>query len=397
MEQSYCREMIKNIEELDKKGLLDNQILILFGHCEATERMVDYLLEAGKAIRGIADNNQNKWGMKYREIEVSAPDQILTDSPEKTIIMIASSAYEPMKSQCIRMGYNHVKKMVDYNTFSEFSLEDEVFQNKKGRVLRGYRIWEGIQERHVRSYFILCPYGAMGDVYQALLYLPYFMEQNCIREATIIVQGNACRQTAELFEIGAVEELDKSVIEELVQYILFASPEHVLIAHHNRPYTNRNILLSNHEKINFYDYYRVGVYGLAEGSKPIYPPKRTLGKAYEELVRGKSAILSPYAKSMVMLPMKFWQEKVRQLKLEGWCVYTNVCDQENPIQGTIPLSYPIKDMVEVVEYAGCFVGIRSGLCDVLTIAECKKEIVYPKCSYSTTGMTVKEFFDIDES
>ena len=52
-------------------------------------------------------------------------------------------------------------------------------------------------------------------------------------------------------------------------------------------------------------------------------------------------------------------------------------------------------MRSVVERAGTFIGIRSGLCDVIREADCRKIALYPDCYYSDTKWKVEEIFHLD--
>ncbi|MDR1132651.1 MAG: hypothetical protein LBL05_00725 [Synergistaceae bacterium] len=49
-------------------------------------------------------------------------------------------------------------------------------------------------------------------------------------------------------------------------------------------------------------------------------------------------------------------------------------------------------MSAAAEYAGSFVGLRNGLCDVVHAANCRKIVVFPDCFYSTTPHKVADFF-----
>jgi hypothetical protein len=112
----------------------------------------------------------------------------------------------------------------------------------------------------------------------------------------------------------------------------------------------------------------------------------------EQIEKGRTIILSPYAKSMVQIPDTFWESLAGDYQKKGYLVCTNVAGDERSVKGTKALSVPIKQMVSAVEHAGCFIGIRSGLCDVLDTARCRKVAVFPDCIYSTTNIKVDKFF-----
>lgn len=71
-----------------------------------------------------------------------------------------------------------------------------------------------------------------------------------------------------------------------------------------------------------------------------------------------------------------------KLKEQGYKVCTNSGgDSEPAIEGTIPLFFDIRYALETVEAAGYVVGLRSGLCDVISTAKAKKIIIYPDRFY----------------
>ncbi len=52
-------------------------------------------------------------------------------------------------------------------------------------------------------------------------------------------------------------------------------------------------------------------------------------------------------------------------------------------------------MKSVVERAGTFIGIRSGLCDVIRTADCHKIALYPDYHYCGTRWTAAEIYAIE--
>lgn len=52
-------------------------------------------------------------------------------------------------------------------------------------------------------------------------------------------------------------------------------------------------------------------------------------------------------------------------------------------------------MRSVVEMAGIFIGIRSGMCDILREARAKKIALYPDYNYSDTRWKAIEMYYID--
>ena len=50
------------------------------------------------------------------------------------------------------------------------------------------------------------------------------------------------------------------------------------------------------------------------------------------------------------------------------------------------MEFPLEIANSVVEYAGYFIGLRSGLCDVISNSKSKKIIIYPKAKIGETRL-----------
>ncbi|MXP75912.1 hypothetical protein GN277_11115 [Lachnospiraceae bacterium WCA-9-b2] len=53
-------------------------------------------------------------------------------------------------------------------------------------------------------------------------------------------------------------------------------------------------------------------------------------------------------------------------------------------------------MKSVVERAGTFIGIRSGMCDVIRTAKCRKIALYPDYNYCDTKWKGIDIYEISE-
>ena len=68
--------------------------------------------------------------------------------------------------------------------------------------------------------------------------------------------------------------------------------------------------------------------------------------------------------------------------------------EEEPLEGTLGISPTIGQVQSVVEWAGTFVGIRSGLCDVIREASCQKVALYPDYNYCDTKWKAIEMYGL---
>ena len=107
--------MIDNLEVYQK--------VYLFGHCDATIRLAESLIDRGIIPVAILDNNSQKYEILYKGIPVVNPNSILKDNQGNTAVLIVHRAYEAMKKQLRELGFiGEICKIADYNSFSEYSL-----------------------------------------------------------------------------------------------------------------------------------------------------------------------------------------------------------------------------------------------------------------------------------
>ena len=98
---------------------------------------------------------------------------------------------------------------------------------------------------------------------------------------------------------------------------------------------------------------------------------------------------------MTALNLKVWKQIIEGYLSKGYICYTNVAGEEKPLPGTYAISPNISEMQSVVERAGLFIGIRSGLCDVIREASCEKIALYPDYQYCDTKWKAIDMYWLD--
>lgn len=393
MDQHHKAEMTRVLDAHLKARSFDGRAAFLFGHCNATEEMADYLLMNGVTPAAVLDNSTLKQGLSCCGIPIVPPEYILKYDVNNSIVLIATRFYAEMSAQLKRLGYGgEIVQVVGYNSFAEYSLSDETLERKTARMLRGTATLEQIGLQYPVHHLVVCPNNALGDVYWAMAFLPAYCEKHGIAETAIIVAGNGCRQVAEMFGAGDIVTLSEAEMDEFVQAVIFTREENCIIAHHDRPYTDNVIKWLDRHFLSFIDYYRYAVYGLSKDTIPVTPSNSAPFENREKIPKGKAVILSPYAKSVAALPDGFWEKIAADYTVKGFMVYTNTAGDEPPVRGTLPIYIPISQIIAAAEHAGTFIGIRNGLCDVLFTANCKRAVIFPDCYYSTTPHKVADFF-----
>ena len=389
MEKVLYNEMAENVNRIDEEMDLASKKIFLFGHCNASLELIDLLAAKGRKTAAILDNSKVKQGQEYKGAVVIEPKQILKISGERpeeeSIVLITSRFYAAMLQQLREIGYDGpVRKVIDYNTYAEYSLSPETISRKQQRLERGMVLLRQIQERHPDCFTILCPFSALGDIYFTMSYLPHFMKKRGLGKCVVGVIGKACGQVVRLFGHYPVEVLVQKDMDEMIQAALYTKDKSTFISHQDRPYVVNLSKALYIKQIPLETIYCCGVFGLPADTRPCPPAFFKSYDRLEEIPEGRAVILSPYAKSVTALKPEIWGQIIRDYQERGYACYTNVAGDEKPLPDTIPISPAISEMQSVAEWAGTFIGIRSGLCDVIRESSCRKIALYPDYYYCDT-------------
>ena len=398
MERERFIEMKENLRRLSETGALGTSgvSVFLFAHCGATMELADELHGMGIKPEAILDNNADKYGLDYKGIPVCEPKKAV-DS-DNAIILIVSRFYEQMASQMRRLGFKgNIEKLIDYNTYAEYSLLPDTLIRKSRRLIRGIEKLARIKSDYQGHLIVLCPFPALGDVYLCMSYLKPFMDVNGYDKCLVCVVGNAQMQTAKLFDYAEIQMFNQNKIDEVIQAVIYTGDPDCYIAHQDRPYVVDLHRALYKKCIPLEMIYKCGVFGLPQDTKPVEPvkwdsfefPKGSAGSS------AMTAIVAPYAKSVALLPKQLWADIIKDLKALGSAVYTNVAGDEKVLDGTEPISPVIAQMKSAVEQADVFIGIRSGMCDVIRTAECKKIVLYPDYYYCDTKWKSIDMYALD--
>ena len=401
MDKNHKIEMYKILGENLDKGTFKDKEVFVFGHCNASEHMIDFLADSKVQVKAILDNNIMKQGQYYKNISIVSPENPEIYNSEEAIVLIATRFFNDMALQLEKLGFKgqilQIGKFKSYDIFSEYKVSADVINKHCEQLKQGLTLLDNLTINRGHLGLIVCPNQALGDVYWACAFLPpYCKEHNLdIQEIKLAVIGMSCAEVAKIFGFENIKILNDFEMETLVQAIVYTEREDCLIAHQDLPYTDNIIKWINKHFLSFIDYYRYAVYGLDSDVIPEIPSKLEEYEYLSLIPKGRAVIVSPYAKSVVNPPLAFWENIVEDYREKGLEVYTSVVGNEEAIKGTRPIEIPIRQLQSTVEHAGEFIGLRSGICDVIDNAKCKKTVVFPDCYYSTTPHKVEDFFALD--
>ena len=394
MDKQRYEEMVKNIA--DRNASFSNRTIILFGHCEATLTLVDLLLDENIHPIAILDNSEVKHGQEYKGIPVVPPKDVLKSDQNNTTVLIVTRFYEAMNAQLRKLGFKgEVVKLVDYNTYAEYSLSEETIERKSRRLKHGKDLLKGLKEKYGGAFIIFCPFNALGDIYFTMSYLPEFLKKKGETDYLICVSGKGCADVAKLFGAKNVEVLEQSELDATIQAVIHEQDMGCFIAHQDRPYVVNLHKVLKLKCIPLEKVYRTGIFGLAQDTNPVHPTCWKKWKRINSINPGKTVVLSPYAKSVTALPSEIWNDIVEGYTSRGYKVLTNVNGDEKPLKGSEELRAELCEMNSILERAGTFIGLRSGLCDVIRAAVCRKIALYPDYNYCDTKWKSIDMYAID--
>lgn len=402
MEKKIYEEMVANLDDINKTTDLSEKKVFVFGHCNSTFELIDLLESRNIKATAILDNSDAKQGQKYKGVVVVYPKQIMElagdNSQEESIVLITSRFYASMLKQLRGLGYEgSIRKVIDYNTYAEYSLSDDTIVRMKAREKHGEELIYALSDKYPGYFKTFFPFNALGDVYLAMSYWGAFAKIRNIGYAVFCVSSPVLKDVIHMFGDYKVEVYEQKELDAMIQAVLYTRDDNSFIAHQDRPYVVNLSKALYIKKIPIEQIYCCGVYGLPKGTVATKPNSNKLVyKDIESIPKGKSVIFSPYAKSVIALNQEIWDSAVSFYARAGYKCYTNVVGYEKPLIGTEAISPSILEMKSVVERAGTFIGIRSGLCDVIREAKAKKIALYPDYNYCDTKWKAIEMYRIDQ-
>ena len=402
MDYNQYREMVISLNELNNEVNLSNYNIILFGHCNATLELFDLLESYNFNVIGILDNSEVKQSEEYKGVHVYYPmdiNRLIGSLPKKnSIVLITSRFYASMQRQLRDIGYTGmIRKLVDYNTYADYSLSEETISRMKAREQKGENFINELNQKYPNYFKVFFPFNALGDVYIAMSYWYVFAKERGIDKVVFCTPSKVLADVIRLFGGYMVEIYEQKELDAMIQAALYTHDENSFIAHHDRPYVVNLHKALYIKKIPLEQIYCCGVYGLPKDTKPAIPNfNNEIYKDLYSIPENESVIFSPYAKSVPAIDLKVWDDAVDYYISKGYKCYTNVVGDEKPLAGTEAISPSLLEIKSVIERAGTFIGIRSGLCDVIREAKAKKIALYPDYNYCDTKWKAIEMYWIDQ-
>lgn len=337
----------------------------------------------------ILDNNETLQHTNKSGIPIYKPEKILSPFKPKALIFVYSPKYyKQMSIQLEGLGYKRNKHF--------FVLHDDFFIKKNTfteslinyyRTLIGKRNLNQLKKQYgqdVHFFMIRC---ATGDVYLVCKYLKQYLINHNITNYIILGDAKGITKIPQLFGYSRTISLSSCIADYVQQAWEFYQFDnfHLLMYWRNLPfhYSFARML----EKFTFLDSFHYWIFNneidYSQLDRPVFKDSTPeLIDKYEKLgvVKGRTVIISPFAYSVKKGHSDFWQTIIDELAKLEYRVFVNVDDELeiNSFTNCRKIFFPYSEAKVLLEYAGFFLALRSGLCDILSdIDNCKRIILYP--------------------
>ena len=272
----------------------------------------------------------------------------------------------------------------------------------KIKLYSWWKLYEKIANKNGTTY--ICPYKGTGDVYVASALLASQIGDDRIKNSKVCVIGGGSKKIVELFGFTDVISIDQMEMDDVVRMgtALGFDNLNIFVLHAHPPNSKMGITdhLRNYNGINFMDFFVSGVFDnedLKIGEPHFKECKDSVKEFFEEnnLIPGRTVIVAPYVNTLGELPTWLWREIVDEFRARGFTVCTNCDDKHWPIFGSLGINPPYSELKDFCEYAGYFVGSRSGLCDIISSFDMCKVIIYFSNEHWGSGEII-DFFSMND-
>ncbi len=382
------KSLRRALAKLVKRKELNDKSITLFGASADSRAVFETLKAFGLSASFVVDNDVKKQGKSYLGLKVSPPLETLLSHAGKNAVLIYSGAYsDSMLNEVVSYGYVLGSDVFCLSARRKDGLGE--FLRSAAAVVKGYKSYKRLTRgRAPNCAVFLMPYSGIGDTYLAGLFFHEYLAANSVKDYVFAVSNEGCRQVAEMFEIQNIVTLPQREQDGIISARRFGRshwPVKILNDAWVADYTNVNGRLRGYRGLNFEKVFRQFVFELGCEIKLRHPVSEINDAFNKELfvsgglIQGRTVILAPYSNTLLALPNELWSGIAAECARMGFMVCTNCAGEaEKPIAGTVPIRVPLRYMPGVLEFAGCFIGARSGLCDVISSAKCTKIILYDK-------------------
>lgn len=377
--ESNLEKIVANTLEplLKKEKITKQDKLVLFGVTQtakcAAEKLRDYDVSA------FWDNSEQLAGTTVEGIPVEKPQPKVGNVK----ILVASKRYQEICGQLHVLGYELGKQVfVIYSLCLDIGLSGEALRSLvDDHILEGKRIYEEIRSKYPDETIFVRPWQGTGDIYLLGAYMDEMLENHQANKYVLTVPTISIKKTIELFGVNTIIYKSEDAFK-LLQFGRLMGFEKLGMVSLNDNLDQRNLVkIRGYKGLDSHTLFQKLVFRCKERKTEFHFYQENSDEIFNHygLPKGRTVLLSPYAVTIDEIPMERWERIAEKLMQEGAVVCTNVgSEQEVPIKGTKGLFIPYKQIVDFTEKAGKFIGLRNGLCDIVSSSHARLAVIYPK-------------------
>ncbi|WP_026521609.1 hypothetical protein [Butyrivibrio sp. VCB2001] len=379
----------KGIGNRAKEGFFTSKKIAVFGINGFSDAIISALSQHNYEVDAFLVNNPDSARFGHGWIRAYTPQEYLWPFSRDVVIVICSRYHMEMIEQLHSLRYED-SQVLDLTPEGQDICRDsqDSMNNAMRAVQKGFVMYSLLLNgRASDTTVFVCPNKGTGDVYLACGLLGEYFKDNGVKRYIITVVNNACRKVVELFGYGNIKVISQEENDTLLFAWEFLGSEMMdvkpMLFYGWRTY--KHYLIREKSKLTVDDIFQYDVFEF--GSRREYAHPLSKNEEYikrefasKGLIPGKTIILSPYAgffKSCIETSV--WEQLTERFIESGYTVATNSSgDNEPVIRGSVPVFFPYTCAERFLEYAGGFIALRSGLCDIVSRAKCRIVIVYEK-------------------
>lgn len=267
------------------------------------------------------------------------------------------------------------------------------------KAIIGAIILDFIKIKYGKNTFIFITRGKTGDIYLYFRFLENFLKKRNIEHYIFI---GDCKNL--LFIKNLYPNITGKYIKTSERIGSCLQIAYCLLSNYDRnialnlmwdvdlPYNRCAVRLT--KKFNFIESYYWFLFDLDDDNciptNPIF--NKINDKIKQNLIKygvikGKTVIFSPYAYCVRNLNPLFWNLLGKELENRGYKVFIMLDPKTEKNEFGFPsIFFKYADTKAILEYAGNFIGLRSGFCDIMSSSNCNKVILYPKIPEKFDGL-----------
>lgn len=284
------------------------------------------------------------------------------------------------------VAMNKIKQLLKKSPFLTFGFA------VLGRIIPGYLQFRSLIKRFGRDASIMrTAWHGTGDYYICGMYLYEYLRLNEINNYVFLVDNKGSEaKVTNLFPVYDGHVVKTRSAKSLSRFSEFmgggkplcksfeCSDHMTFIGENLKGYRGMTMM-------DFYLHYGFGFREKPDACMPRYSQDSggIRSRMLEQgLVPGKTVLLAPYStcSKAYLPPSSFWEGIAVHLRKSGFAVATNCYGSELPVKGTAPLAITYSEVVPFLNEAGGFIGIRSGLCDIISQSFCQKIVIHTEKS-----------------